>query len=190
MPTQLQPRQKDPGQPFAGEDAAGPGFFQMVNGKPVRVEGLRPKDGAGQKISSEVNRQIGGVMDFDKTLGALEDALKGFDPRSTDQLNIAKRAQISSLAKQAQLSAKEAAALGALTGPDMALIEGLLADPASWKGAMLGSQGLLAQISEARAGNKRRVKTLSEQYGEKATAGMSPSLKGGAGGGWTVTEVK
>jgi hypothetical protein len=193
-PIQVQPRQKDPGQPFAGEDADGPGMFQMVDGKPVRVPGLKPKADAGAgKISAEVQRQIGGVMDLDKTLAALQEEMKNFDPRSTDQINIAKRTKISSLAKQAQLSYKEAVALGALTGPDMKLIEGVLADPTSFTGIALGNKGILAQLEEARASNKRRVKTLSEQYGDKATAGMNSDLKGGApanNNGWTVTEVK
>ena len=140
------------------------------------VQGYKPK-GDAPKISAEVQRQIGGVMDFDKTLSSLEDALKDFNPRGTDQLSIEKRAKISSLVKQAQLSYKEAAALGALTGPDMALIEGILRDPTSWQGAALGNKGITAQIAEARAGNQRRVKTLSEQYGGAAVERMPANLR-------------
>lgn len=143
------------------------------------VQGYKPK-GDAPKISAEVQRQIGGVMDFDKTLSALEDALKDFNPRGTDQFNTAKRAKIESIAKQAQLSAKEAAALGALSGPDMSLLEGILADPTSVKGAMAGQKGLAAQIAEARAGNKRRIKTLLEQYGGAAVERMPANLRGEA----------
>lgn len=140
---------------------------------------IGPKAGAGgaPKISAEVQRQIGGVVSFDKDLNALEEALKDFDPRNPlDQGNTTKRARIQSLGKQAQLSAKEAAALGALSGPDMALLEGILNDPTSIKGAVSGSKGIAAQISEARAGNRRRVDSLSAQYGDKSMEGVKGAL--------------
>lgn len=171
------------GSPVAGVDENGkPVFFQpaKTGGAPAIVPGIRPpKDpNAGPKVSAEVQRQIGGVASFDKDLSALEEALKDFDPRSTDQLNTTKRARLQSLAKQAQLSAKEAAALGALSGPDMMLLEGILNDPTSTKGAISGSAGLAAQIAEARAGNARRIDSLKEQYGEKAPGTISVKGKG------------
>lgn len=140
------------------------------------VQGYKPK-GDAPKISAEVQRQIGGVMNLDKTLDALEQELKGFNPRGTDQLNITKRARITALANQAWLSAKEAAALGALAGPDMKLMEGILSNPASLQGALIGGKGLSAQIAEGRANNKRIVKTLSEQYGDKAIERMPSNLR-------------
>jgi hypothetical protein len=159
-----------------------PGAPPQIMKAPGTDTPLRPaKDpNAGPKISSEVQRQIGGVTAFDKDLSALEEALKDFDPRSMDQFNTTKRAKIQSIAKQAQLSAKEAAALGALSGPDMMLLEGILNDPTSRKGAVAGSAGIAAQIKEARAGNARRVESLKEQYGEKATSGIK--VKGPATG--------
>lgn len=156
-----------PGAPVQSSQVVG------ADGKP-----MKGKDGGGPKISSEVQRQIGGVISFDKDLSALETALKNFDPRNpADQTNPTKRAQIQSLSKQAQLSAKEAAALGALSGPDMALLEGILNDPTSMKGALSGSGGIAAQIAEARAGNKRRVSSLQQQYGDKSVEGLPAELK-------------
>ena len=140
------------------------------------VQGYKPK-GDAPKISAEVQRQIGGVMNLDKTLDALEQELKGFDPRGMDQINVTKRARITAIANQAWLSAKEAAALGALAGPDMKLMEGILSNPASLQGALVGGKGLAAQIAEGRANNKRIVKTLSEQYGDKAIERMPSNLR-------------
>ncbi len=160
---------------------------RVIPGQPTQVSPvldaggspIKSNSAAGGKISAEVQRQIGGVLSFDKDLAALEEALKTFDPRSPfDQTNTAKRAQIQSLSKQAQLSAKEAAALGALSGPDMSLLEGILNDPTNWRGAVSGSSGIAVQISEARKGNQRRVKSLEQQYGQKATEGLPPELKG------------
>lgn len=162
LPTKLAPGQAPQGR--AAIDA---------NGAPIKAKG-----GGLPKMSAEVQRQIGGVVSFDKDLSALEEALKDFNPRNPlDQGNTTKRARIESLSKQAQLSAKEAAALGALSGPDMALLEGILNDPTNLRGALAGSGGIAAQISEARKGNQRRVKSLQEQYGEKATAGISIGTK-------------
>lgn len=160
------PNKAVPGAPVSASPVVG------ADGKP-----LKGKDGGGPKISAEVQRQIGGVLSFDKDLQALEDALKDFDPRGMDQFNTTKRAKIQSLSKQAQLSAKEAAALGALSGPDMMLLEGILNDPATLKGAVSGEGGIRAQIAEARAGNKRRVLSLQQQYGDRAVEGLPSNLK-------------
>lgn len=165
------PNKAVPGSPVSASPVVG------ADGKP-----LKGKDGGGPKISAEVQRQIGGVLSFDKDLSALEEALTDFDPRGMDQFNTAKRAKIQSISKQAQLSAKEAAALGALSGPDMSLLEGILNDPTSMKGAVSGEGGIRAQISEARAGNKRRVLSLQQQYGDKAVEGLPAGLKGPAAG--------
>ena len=129
----------------------------------------------GSKVGAEIQRQIGGIISLQQDLTVLRDALKDFNPRSTDMLNTDKRAKITSIAKQAQLNAKEAAALGALSGPDMALLEGILADPTSMKGAMYGSSGIGKQIEEAMNGNIRRVRALQQQYGPGAVANLPTS---------------
>jgi len=119
-------------------------------------------------------------MSFDKDLSALQDALKTFDPRNpADQADTTKRARIQSLAKQAQLSFKEAAALGALSGPDLDLILGIINDPTSLKGAVSGGAGIQAQMDEARAGNKRRITSLTQQYGPDFVSGLPADLTGG-----------
>lgn len=155
-----------------------------IRGTPFKgdVKALKDLMAVGQsantppKANAEVQRQIGGIISVQQDLAALEDALKDFDPRSpADQTNLAKRARITSLAKQAQLNAKEAAALGALSGPDMGLLEGILADPTSPRGILFGGAGVAAQLKEARLGNERRIQALKQQYGDKNIPNL-PSL--------------
>lgn len=146
-----------------------------------------PSGGAsGAKPGAEVQRQISGILSLDKTLDALDAALKDFDPRGLDQFNTEKRARIRSIAKQAQLDAKEAAALGALSGPDMDLLEGILADPTTSKGVLFGEKGISAQIAEAKAGNRRRLDALQQQYprgGIPAVSSMGGSAASATGSG-------
>lgn len=165
-----------------GFGKAPPGYMWDATTSPPSLKSIKggPAD-SGAKPSAEVQRQLGGVISFDKDLSALEAALKDFNPRDPrDQADTTKRARIQSLSKQAQLSAKEAAALGALSGPDMMLLEGILNDPTSWKGATAGGSGIAAQIAEARAGNRRRVESLQQQYGPRVTEGLSANLQPGA----------
>lgn len=65
-------------------------------------------------------------------------------------MNPTKRAQMESLHKNIQLQYKELQALGALAGPDLAIMEAALSDPFSVKGAYYGKDGLKAQIKQAR----------------------------------------
>lgn len=161
------PNKVVPGQPTQVSPVVGP------DGRP-----LKGKDGGGPKIGAEVQRQIGGIIAFDKDLDALEKAMKDFDPRNPiDQQDMTKRSRIQSIAKQAQLNAKEAGALGALSGPDLGLLEDIQNDPTSLKGAFAGKGGLAAQLAEARAGNRRRVEAIRDQYGEKSLEGFPVNLR-------------
>lgn len=168
--------------PPAGYRWTAGGALEPIPGGPADKGGAA---GAAPKLGAEVNRQITGILSLNRDLEALKSELRGFNPRSLDQFNPVKRARIESLSKQALMNAKEAAALGALTGPDMAIIEGILSTPTSARGVLIGGAGSLAQIDQVLAGNRRRFDALREQYGDAAvpeayrgpaaaTAGASP----------------
>lgn len=147
--------------------AAG-GALEPIPGGPADKGPAAGAPGAAPKLGAEVNRQITGILSLNKDLDALKAELRNFNPRSLDQLDPVKRARIESLSKQALMNAKEAAALGALTGPDMAVIEGILSTPTSARGVLIGGAGSLAQIDQVVAGNRRRFDALREQYGDAA----------------------
>ena len=127
------------------------------------------KTAAGPKLSTDVQRQITGIVSTDKDIGELRRLLQTFDPRNpADQLDSAKRAQIQSVGKQLQMNLKEAAALGALSGPDMDIVLGMLDDPVGAMAALKGRPALLAKLDAVSAGNLRRFDALRDQYGEAA----------------------
>lgn len=120
---------------------------------------------SGGKVPAEIQRQQLAIRALDSGLDVYEDALKGVDPRSWDQMDSRKQARIKSILADLIISWKEAAALGALSGPDVGMIERALTDPFSVKGAWYGKGGLSEQLTQARGAIARRAKTIQDQYG-------------------------
>lgn len=132
----------------------------------------------GAKVGAEQQRQIFGAINFDKTMGLLGAELDGFDPRNpADQLDPTKRARIASLSAQALLQGKEAAALGALTGPDLKLMYDSLGDATGGGGVIDGVDGLREKIKAARAGNASGLNTIREKYGVENVPELSGAVK-------------
>lgn len=131
---------------------------------------------SGGKVPAEIQRQQLALRSLDSGIEAYKTALDNIDPRSFDQLDSGKQATIKSMLADLIISWKEAAALGALTGPDVAMIERTLTDPFSVKGAWYGKKGLSNQLEVARGALGRRAKALEDQYGANLNVG------GGGGG--------
>jgi hypothetical protein len=147
---------------------------------------------ANQRLPAEIGRMSIAFSSVEKGLDEYVKMLENFDPRSTDQLNLTKRADIGSLSADLLMQGKEAAALGALQKQDIVLMERALTNPASGLGALYGKKGLLKQVEQVRASIKRRRESLMQQY-PQATQRMSqptqktaPSLPGG----WTYKGAK
>lgn len=113
-------------------------------------------------LPAELQRATVAMNALDQALTAYEKELKDFNPRSTDQANMAKRARINSLMADIKMQYKEAQALGALTGPDVAVLEQALTNPGSAMAALYGGAGLREQISQTREAIKRRQQALRE----------------------------
>jgi hypothetical protein len=150
------------------EQLAGPG------GKPLVAQ---PKQ-QGAAPSAEIQRMRVGLTSLDKGLTALESELSRFNPRDPrDQADTKKRARLQSLMADLQIQAKEAAALGALTGPDLDLMNKTLTDPASFGGALIGDAGVKEQIKQVRQSIQRRRQAINETYptGQPAQQQQMPS---------------
>jgi hypothetical protein len=143
------------------------GGLEPITGGPADP---KAKAKTGNKLPAELQRMAIAMDALETGLTAYEEQLKGFDPRSIDQANPAKRAAIESLVADLRMQAKEAQALGALTGPDMAILDQSLTSPASLKGAAYGTGGLKEQVAQTRAAIKRRRDALNKQ----ATPGAEP----------------
>ena len=74
---------------------------------------------------------------------------------------------------------KDAYELGALTGPDMGIVEAQVTNPASISGALTSRDGMKEQVKVLEGILKRGRENLESSYGRKMDFGAPPS--GGAG---------
>lgn len=165
---------------------AGDVFIDPETGKMVTIPGGSGggKGGIGGKPTGEIVRAVAGIDATASGLDELEAELANFNPRNPlDQANPTKRARVAGIAAQVILNLKEAAALGALTGPDVKLLEKALADPTSFMGAYYGSAGIRQQIANVRAEMKRRREGWQGMYPGQFQPRAAPPGGGGAGGG-------
>lgn len=83
------------------------------------------------------------------------------------------------------MGVKDLYTLGALTGPDMSIIESQLTNPASWSGKFTSKKGFDEQIKVIEDMLKRTTTNLENTYGRvpKASKRALEGLPGGASGG-------
>lgn len=131
----------------------------------------------GAKLPNNTAQAVTSFGVMDKVLTQIEGELKNFDPRNpNDQMDTGKRARIDSLVSQYRLEAKNAAELGALAGPDLGLIDEMLAPISSAKGILLGREGLLQQIKTTRQWGKERMGQISRMYPGANMGTAAPTL--------------
>jgi hypothetical protein len=105
----------------------------------------------GNKLPAEIQRMNIAADTMTKLLNDYEGLVRQNNPRDpTVQGSPALRADMQSLMKNIQLQFKELQALGALSGPDLAIMEAALTDPFTFRGAIYGQEGLLNQIRRSR----------------------------------------
>ena len=100
------------------------------------------------KLSPEQQKQVTGAQNTVNAIKEFMSELETFNPRSIGNLSPSARARIQTKYRNMQLQAKEAYNLGVLNGPDLTIIEQLVADPTSFTGAAIGKEGIKAQASE------------------------------------------
>jgi hypothetical protein len=83
------------------------------------------------------------------------------------------------------MGVKDLYTLGALTGPDMSIIESQLTNPASWSGKFKTKEGFNEQVKVIEDMLKRSTTNLETTYGRvpKASRKALEGLPGGAAGG-------
>ena len=117
------------------------------------------------KKQQERDSKFKSVNDLDATLAAYRQALKGAS--HTDLMNPVgdKSVELQNLATQLQMAYKNAVELGAITGPDWAIINRIVATPSGAKAALLGPEKLLKQLDQVEALSKRQRAELDRVYG-------------------------
>jgi hypothetical protein len=138
--------------------------------------------------ANQVKAQQTALLNLQRSL----DAVREYVSQHGIELLGGGRAALGTLLADAQIQYKEAANLGALTGPDLGMIDKALGNPTSWTQWMHGGKnGALKALEGAQASLQRRATTLENVYGLpmpkefRRTAGPAPSGSGapaGAGG--------
>ncbi len=139
----------------------------QASGMPAYAPGM-----GGGKMPAEIARMNIAFNALDSTIGEYLKELDTFDPRNlANQADPAKNAKINALQSRIGLEAKEAAALGALTGPDLQILGSMLSNPASLKGAAYGREGLKAQSEQMKNWVALRRNAVNQQYPTSAPSG-------------------
>lgn len=138
----------------------------------TRAEARAVREEQATKLSPEQQKQITGAQNTVNAIKEFKDELQSFDPRSLANLSPAARAKIQTKYRNMQLQAKEAYNLGVLNGPDLTIIEQLVADPTSYTGALIGKKGIDAQASEL----SRIIKDIGTVAGQKPKSVTEPAM--------------
>jgi hypothetical protein len=147
---------------------------------------------AGQPVGSKKEAPVK-FNDTDLQLAGLAGSLKDFKEEVGKNLFTGAKF-LPSGADTARMTAKYTAllmgvkdlyTLGALTGPDMSIIESQLTNPASWSGKFTTKKGFDEQIKTIEDMLKRSTTNLETTYGRvpKASRRALEGLPGGASGG-------
>jgi hypothetical protein len=188
-------RQQGAGMPGARMPAI-PGMTSVLDQTAAPAAMPRPAaDGmrvAGQPVGSKKEAPVK-FNDTDLQLAGLAGSLKDFKDEVNKNLFTGAKF-LPSGADTAAMTAKYTAllmgvkdlyTLGALTGPDMSIIESQITNPASWSGKFTTKQGFNEQTKVIEDMLKRSTTNLETTYGRvpKASRRALEGLPGGADGG-------
>lgn len=165
---------------------------------PLENIGKVPGAGAGGvKLPIQAQKMQSSLQNLESGLNAYEKLLKQYNPQSGDALTPEKRAAIATAFGDLRMQLKGAYELGAITGPDMQVLEGVLTDPTGplgiMKGAIRGNKTFDAQISQTRAALERQKRNFEQQYGltlpDPAGSATAP-MPGAGSGGFKILGVR
>jgi hypothetical protein len=173
-----------PGMTSVLDQTAAPAAMPM----PAEVNARMPGMPVGGKKEAPVK-----FNDTDMQLAGLAGSLKDFKEEINKNLFTGAK-YLPSGADTSRMTAKYTAllmgvkdlyTLGALTGPDMSIIESQLTNPASWSGKFKTKEGFNEQVKVIEDMLKRSTTNLETTYGRvpKASRKALEGLPGGAAGG-------
>lgn len=153
------------GAPVAGVGPDGkPIFFQpgRDGGPPIIVPGVQPPPEKKPAPPVEFTKSVTGLNELGNTLNTYA---KTIDDLGSAPLSVgAKRAKLKNSFTAVQMGLKNAMELGALAGPDLDLLNGMLLDPTSAKAILMGDKGLKQQIASTRDYLRNRGKAVYDAH--------------------------
>lgn len=129
---QIQPMGQLVAQPQVAPTVASTQTYDPFKAPPVPA-GLTGKQARewtadqAKPLTGEAEKQVGGAINYQKSLTSLQDLFQKYS--GADLLNPNIRAEIQQSLNNALLQGKEANRLGVLNGPDLGILEKLVADP-------------------------------------------------------------
>lgn len=142
----------------------------------VQLAGLQQgqQDKAQQK-QQEVAKKYKAVDDLDATLAAYKTAMQSASRADLANPMSDKSIELNSLATQLQMAYKNAADLGAITGPDWAIINRIIQTPSGATAAIKGPEALLQQLEQVSALSKRERASLDSIYKQQQPTTGQPT---------------
>lgn len=179
LATHQAPVQVSYGAPMPGRDAQGNDVFFMPPKDPKNAPAILPGITPPKKAQPvEFTKSIAGLNELENGLASYDRTLKengGVNPVAAGKT----RANLQSAYTSLQMGLKNAFELGALAGPDLAILQGMIVDPTSPKALLLGDKGVAAQNEKAREYLRNRRKAVYDAHGEPvpiSIGGGAPAL--------------
>lgn len=151
-----------------------PGAGPIVGNPVMSPDGKTPLAGSQGKAPTDFMKGMTGINELTGALNTYETALRDAGGASSMALG-EKRAKLQAAYTSLKMGLKNAFELGALTGPDVAVLEGMLIDPTSPKLMLIGDKGVTEQIAQTRSYLKNREGALESTYSR-----TNPAKKGAA----------
>jgi hypothetical protein len=151
----------------------------------LKAQEDKAKQTAGKPLSQKQESMLMGASNTIDAINDYRETLSQF--KTSDLINPDSRAELENKYNNMLMQVKEVYALGALTGPDQGVLENILKNPISFKGAITSTKALDKQAEDMIRIMAKVGKTATmpkEQILEKLEkAGATES---GASDGWTV----
>jgi len=175
-----------------------PGMNSVLDQNAPAVVSPAPTAGTaipGTRVPGKLRDAPENFIKTDNQLANLTGSLKSFkDEVKNNQITGAKglftgadTARMTAKYQSLLMGVKDLYTLGALTGPDLGIIESQLTNPASWSGKMTSKKGFEEQIQVLEDMLKRNVTNLENSYGRQPKASKKAlETLGGGSGEWSV----
>jgi hypothetical protein len=150
------------GKPPPGYRWAGDGRLEAIPGGP------------GDKLPEAQQKQVIGTQNLSNAITEYRSALKSFGP--LDALKPDQRARLGTVYNNMLLQAKEAYNLGVLNGPDYEILQSVVTDPRTLKGAVTSKAALDKQASEL----DRIMGGIAKTSGNRRPQDGAPAVAAGA----------
>ena len=142
------------------------------------------------KLPAAAQKTFAAQQNLTSSLDNYKTVLGDYNPQSAAAVTPTQRAKVAAAFTDLQMRLKEGFELGAITGPDMSILQNAITDPTSMRGtaagAAFGKDYFDEQLTQAQGAVARSKANFTKQYGVEfpEAAKTPPANTGGASGSW------